>query len=121
MDKITVTTSPTESDPNGFAPDTPGAKLDKGKVQAGLLIDFALALSQVALVADFGAAKYSKGGWQEVPNGKDRYYNAFWRHLLAARHEAFDPNSELPHLSHALWNLMAVVELDHREKLLEEF
>lgn len=103
-----------ERDPNGKDPHAPGAKLDAGKVKAGVLADFALALTEVAKVGTFGAEKYTRGGWQEVPNAVERYSDAMWRHLLKARHETNDPDSGLTHLSHAAWNALAVLELIKR-------
>lgn len=100
-----------ELDPNGLDPHQPGAKLDAHKPMAGVLHDFSLALMAVAAVGDFGAKKYSRGGWQHVPNGEDRYFDAFWRHLLASRHEDLDPDSGLLHAAHQAWNALAVLEL----------
>ena len=106
-----------ESDPHGLPQHSPGAKLDSGKCVAGVLSDFALALQAVADVGDFGARKYTRGGWQSVPNAEERYFDAMWRHLLRARHEELDPDSKLPHFAHLAWNLLAVLELQGRSKL----
>jgi len=106
-----------ESDPNGKPLHTPGAKADAGKCAAGVLSDFALGLQAVADVGDFGARKYTRGGWQSVPNAEERYFDAAWRHLLKARHEELDKDSGLPHLAHLAWNLLAVLELQGRSKL----
>lgn len=115
--KVLVGTGRTpETDPNGKSLNTPGAKADAGKCAAGVLHDFALALKAVADVGDMGMRKYTRGGWQAVPNGAERYNDAMWRHLLKARHEELDPESGLPHLDHMLWNLMAVVELRERSR-----
>lgn len=103
-----------EKDPNGIGQHEPGAKLDSGKIKAGLLADFAYALSSVAEVGTFGANKYSRGGWQHVDNAVERYTDAMWRHLLKARHEPIDPDSGLPHIAHAAWNILAVMELEAR-------
>ena len=48
-----------ERDPGGIDPNTPGAKLDEGKVLAGVLGDFAYALEMVARVGTFGAVSYT--------------------------------------------------------------
>ena len=103
--------SKTEYDPNGIDQHVAGAKLDNGKMQAGVLKDFSLALMAVAEVGTFGANKYTRGGWQSVPNGIERYEDAFWRHLLAERHDPIDADSELLHVSHLCWNLLARLEL----------
>ena len=100
-----------ESDPNGVDPHDGGAKLDAGKTQAGVLSDFSLALLAVADVGTFGANKYCRGGWQEVPNGVERYTDALWRHLLKEKHNALDEDSELLHASHMAWNALARLEL----------
>lgn len=104
-----------ERDPSGKAAHEPGAKLDADKTLAGVLLDFAHALSAVADVGTFGAKRYSRGGWQSVENGQQRYLDACMRHLLAhGKGEAMDAQSGLSHLSHAAWNLLAILELDAR-------
>jgi len=103
-----------EVDPNGLDQHAPGAKLDAHKIKAGVLLDFAYALQEVAQVGHYGATKYSRGGWQHVDNGQERYMDALVRHLLASRHEPRDTESGIHHLSHAAWNLLAVVELNKR-------
>ena len=108
-----------ETDPNGLSPHDEGSKLDAGKVQASLLEDFSLALMAVAQVATYGAAKYTVGGWQQVPDGIRRYTDAEWRHRLAKRHEELDPESGLPHEFHELWNMLAKVEMKLRMKMKE--
>lgn len=107
-----------EFDPHGKRPHEPGAKMDQGKNRLGLVLgDFARALEQVGQVGTFGAAKYSPGGWVEVPNGIDRYTDAMLRHWLAhKRGERFDPETKLMHLAHAAWNMLAVLDLTLRGK-----
>lgn len=105
-----------ETDPNGFSANTPGAKLDAGKVMGGLLDDFSLALIAVAEVGSFGANKYTRGGWQTVPDGQQRYRDAMWRHLLKERHEGVDVDSGLTHIAHRAWNVLAELELMLRKQ-----
>lgn len=101
-------------DPHGTPQHAPGAKLDAGKQAASLLLDFSRALSAVAEVSSYGAVKYSRGGWQHVPDGITRYRDAEWRHLLKEREEECDPESGLPHSFHRAWNVLAVLELELR-------
>jgi hypothetical protein len=103
-----------EQDPTGRKPSDPGAKLDQGKPLAAVLMDFSHALQQVVAVGTYGANKYSRGGWVSVPDGEQRYLDAAWRHLLAAKPEGSDPDTHLDHLAHAAWNLLAVLELRHK-------
>lgn len=107
-----------ECDPTGRDAHTPGAKLDAGKVEFDLIqIDMAHALRQVARVATYGAEKYTRGGWLEVPDGRRRYTNALYRHLNAeAAGELYDPDTQLEHAAHAAWNALARLELLLRGK-----
>lgn len=104
-----------EKDPTGKSANEPGAKLDDGKILAGLLDDFAMALLAVAEVGTFGAKKYTRGGWQSVPDGIQRYRDAMWRHLLQERHESCDQDSGLLHAAHRAWNALAELELILRD------
>ncbi len=103
-----------ETDPNGTDPHAPGAKLDAGKLQAGILQQFSLALTEVMKVATFGAVKYSRGGWQSVSNGEERYSDAMMRHYLKENMEAVDPDSGFSHEAHLAWNALARLELKLR-------
>lgn len=105
-----------EVDPNGIAQHVPGAKLDAGKPDASLLLMFGRALTEVARVGTFGATKYSRGGWQHVPNGIERYTAALMRHLLAENRGVFDDESGLLHAAQVAWNALARLELMLREE-----
>jgi hypothetical protein len=106
-----------EADPTGRDPHQPGAKLDAGKSRAWLCISgFANALEAVAQVTTAGAAKYTPGGWVCVPDGQERYMDAFARHSLAmARGETHDADTGCLHHAQAAWNLLAALELQLRE------
>lgn len=97
--------------------DARGAKHDAGKARAGLMVeDFAKALAAVAHVSTMGAAKYTARSWKTVPDARDRYYDAFHRHILAAAAgEVNDPESGLPHQAHIAWNALALLELQLTE------
>lgn len=102
----------TDRDPTGLDPHDPGAKLDKGKVMAGLLFDFAEGLWSVAEVGTHGTKKYSRGGWQKVPNGEERYYDAMGRHILKEIIEGpIDADSECLHAAQIAWNALARLTL----------
>jgi hypothetical protein len=104
---------PMEADPTGRGQHEPGAKLDSGKVRAGLVMGgFARALVEVAKVGTFGAAKYTDNGWRSVPNGQQRYTDALYRHLLEeAQGLECDAGSNLLHAAHTAWNALARLEL----------
>lgn len=91
-----------------------GLKYDDGKIQAGVLLDFRNALMEVAKVGTFGVEKYARNSWRQVENGTERYTDALWRHLLAADEK--DLESDLDHMAHLAWNILAVLELKMAEK-----
>jgi len=106
-----------EKDPTGRTPHEPGAKLDEGKPRVGLVLHgFPRALSEVAKVGTFGAAKYSDNGWMDVPNGIERYTDSLYRHTLKeAEGEAIAKDFGILHAGHAAWNALARLELMLRE------
>lgn len=112
------TTNP--QDPHGLPQHVPGAKNDAGKDMASLLLGFSRALTAVAAVASYGARKYTRDGWEHVPDGITRYRDAEWRHTLQGQREMCDQESGLPHSWHRLWNCLAVLELELREEELRQ-
>lgn len=82
-------------------------KLDEGKVEYRLLP--VQALKSVAEVLTFGAVKYAPHSWRRVETY--RLLDATYRHLETVRGgELIDTESGLPHLAHAITNLMFILE-----------
>lgn len=102
-----------QHDPTGRDAHEPGAKLDGGKVLPSLTLGgFPEALGIFADIATYGATKYTRNGWQSVPDAERRYLDAMLRHLMAyLGGEMTDPESGKPHLGHVLWNVAAVLEV----------
>lgn len=100
---------------------TEGKKYDTGKNRMGLVLQgFSNALWEVGRVGTFGCQKYGEGNWQYLENGIDRYKDALFRHLFQwMRGEEIDKESGIKHLSHALWNLCAVLEFTLRQEKIE--
>lgn len=94
-----------------------GVKHDKDKLKPRLVMqDMARALQAVSAVATYGAHKYTEGGWLDVPDGRDRYTDALYRHLMTnSTDNIYDHESGLLHLAHAAWNALAILELELRE------
>lgn len=70
----------------------------------------------VAKVYTFGSKKYKPYTWQKIgcmADGTDefqRYKAALLRHLVAhEKGEFLDPESNLPHLAHVLWNAISLL------------
>lgn len=107
-----------ERDPTGRDPHTLGAKLDDGKspVYQGLFDYFPRACMAVANVSGGGAKKYAWKGWEQVPDGINRYMNAAGRHTLKLSTEGeYDPEGFL-HRAQIAWNDLAALELWLREQ-----
>ena len=109
-----------------------GVKLDNEKPRMDLVLgDFTRALEEVGKVGTFGANKYTDKGWVEVNNGIERYLSAMLRHYMKFRRgKQKDEESGLSHLSHMVWNALAVLELykrneeaikDTMDEVLEEY
>jgi hypothetical protein len=109
---------PVETDPTGRDAHAPGAKLDAGKAAYDMaLFSFPLALAAVNAVGEFGAKKYSPGGFLHVPNGQKRYLNADLRHKAKTlQGEEVDPETNELHDAHAAWCALAKLELKLRGK-----
>lgn len=95
-----------------------GFKADQGKNRLSLVIgSMARAIEEIGKVGTFGANKYTDDGWLHVSDGIRRYTDAMLRHNLAhLRGEELDQESGLPHLAHAAWCAIAVLDLNLRLK-----
>lgn len=115
---VVETAATKEADPTGRDPHQAGAKLDAGKAEFDYVLGyFPKALAAVNEVADYGAKKYTPGGWVTVPDGVKRYSNAGVRHRIARMTgESHDKDTKLLHAAHEAWNALAVLELLLKEQ-----
>ena len=109
---------PPQYDPKtvAFAP-TPktmiveGVKFDNDKPQWSLMQW--KALSQVVDVLTYGAKKYAPDNWKKVPNARQRYIDAGFRHFTAyASGEKNDSETGKSHLAHAMCCLLFLLAFD---------
>ena len=88
-----------------------GLKFDGGKPRYDLLPP--APVDNLVKVLTFGADKYAPDNWRHVDDANNRYYSALLRHVQAWRQgESLDSESNLPHLAHAMCNLVFLMELD---------
>jgi len=88
-----------------------GRKFDGGKLEYGLLPP--LALEETVKVLTFGAQKYERDNWKNVPDSKRRYFDAMQRHIWAWKQgEQNDRETGINHLAHAMCCLMFLYEHD---------
>ena len=113
-----------ESDPFGKQQGQPGAKLDSGKapVARGALHYFPRAITAVAQLSGIGAKKYSWKGWEEVPDGLNRYGDALARHELRIEGDFSkrDPDTGVLECCAVAWNSLARLELLLRQMEKED-
>lgn len=98
-----------------------GAKYDAGKLRVGLLLNgLAYELEEIAAVLTYGGEKYAAHSWQNVPEGRERYFDALGRHLLEiSKGHVLDDESGLRHVAHMACDLLFIMYLD-RHALKEE-
>jgi hypothetical protein len=90
-------------------------KDDEGKIRWSLLpLDV---IQEVIKVLMHGEKKYSAFGWKDLPNWRERYYDAAMRHITKwAQGTEIDKDSGYPHLACAICNLIFLRYLESREK-----
>lgn len=88
----------------------PGRKDDGGKLEWSLLMRGCCAgLRGVVQVLMFGKRKYAADSWQMVPDARNRYKEAIYRHLSEVEEHGFysrDGESGLPHIFHVACNAL---------------
>jgi hypothetical protein len=88
-----------------------GVKFDNDKPQWSLL-PFK-ALKEVVDVLTYGAKKYAPDNWKKVPNAKQRYIDAGFRHFTAyAAGEKLDPETGKSHIAHAICCLLYLLAFE---------
>ncbi len=95
-----------------------GVKYDNDKPQWTLL-PFK-SVTQVVEVLTYGAKKYAPDNWKKVPNARQRYIDAAFRHMSAyAAGEKLDDETGKSHLAHAMCCLLFLLAFD-LDKTLEK-
>lgn len=95
-----------------------GVKYDTNKAEYGLIP--ANALHEIAKVLTYGATKYSRDNWRQVPERERRYYDALMRHLWAIRRgEPADEETGMSHYAHAGACLLFLLEMEINTSLKE--
>jgi hypothetical protein len=87
-----------------------GTKFDQGKPRISLLSSDAII--EVAKVATMGAEKYDDHNWRKGMKWS-RLMDAAERHLLKYnKGDRIDDESNLSHLTHVAWNIMALIDYE---------
>ena len=92
-------------------------RYNDGKPKMAYILKFPKAMEAVARVKEFGAAKYFEDNWKQGKKPDSEYLNSAMRHLFAREAgEIYDQDSGCSHIGHAIWNLLAFIELNHPEE-----
>jgi hypothetical protein len=95
-----------------------GVKFDQDKLRYDLLPIYSV--EELVKVFTFGSHKYADRNWEKGMSW-GRVYAALLRHLTAFwRGEELDPESNLPHLAHVVWNAIALLEFTKTHKELDD-
>ena len=101
-----------------MAESTTGVKLDDGKLRFDLFPP--APLEQIAAVYTYGAGKYDDRNWEKGISW-GRIFAAIMRHLWKYwRGEWLDPESKLPHLAHAGWGCITLLEYANTHRELDD-
>ena len=94
--------------------DPVGVKYDNDKPQWSLMQWGAL--TEVVDVLTYGAKKYAPDNWKKVPNARQRYIDAGFRHFTAyASGEKNDSETGKSHLAHAMCCMLFLLAFDKDE------
>lgn len=85
-----------------------------GKPELSYILDLRYACEALAQVFAQGAIKYARGNWQKGGKPDEEYLDAALRHMMKAQREVYDEETGCLHYAHAVWNLMALLELNYR-------
>jgi len=92
------------------------ARYNSGKPELSYLLDFPKAVVSLARVCEYGANKYARDNWKKGGKPDAEYVDAALRHLLKYWNgERVDKESGCLHVAHAVWNMMALIELNDEE------
>ena len=94
--------------------DRRAARDNAGKVEYDYIFDFPTAVEAFCRVKEIGAAKYERDNWKAGGKPDREYISAMGRHIAEFKKgETFAGDTGCLHLAHAMWNIMALIELNY--------
>jgi len=85
-----------------------------GKAEWDYIFDFPTAMEALCRVMEVGSVKYERDDWKQGGRPDHEYISAMGRHISAFKQgDMFDPDTGCLHLAHALWNIIALIELNY--------
>jgi hypothetical protein len=96
-------------------------RFNQGKPKLSYIRLFHSAIEVFARVKEFGAAKYDDGNWRQGGKPDKEYLDSLDRHIdQFLKGEIYDEDSGCAHLGHALWNIAALIELNHPDEIIDK-
>jgi hypothetical protein len=96
-------------------------RFNEGKPGLAYILQFVNPMKAIARIMEFGAAKYDDGNWRKGGKPDKEYLDSMMRHLTYWLHgEVYDDDSGCSHLGHAIWNLLALHELNHPDEIMDD-
>ena len=87
---------------------------NSGKAPLSFVLQFPTAISAFARVKELGAIKYERDNWKKGGKPDWEYLDAALRHIVAFMSgETFAEDTGCTHLAHAMWNIMALQDLNY--------
>ncbi len=105
----------------GVVSPTAALRDNADKPELYFIYQFPTALEAFCWVKSMGAIKYDRDNWRKGGKPYHEYISACGRHLLAYAmfmlkmpgSSYYAPDTGCAHLAHAVWNLMALMDLNH--------
>jgi len=96
-------------------------RFNEGKPSLAYILQFVNPMRALARIMEFGAVKYEDGNWRKGGKPDKEYLDSMMRHLTYWIHgEVYDEDSGCSHLGHAIWNLLALHELNHPDEIMDD-
>jgi hypothetical protein len=97
------------------------ARFNQDKPSLSYILKFVNPMKAIARIMEFGAIKYEEDNWRFGGKPDREYLDSMMRHLTAwTEGEAYDQDSGCSHLGHAIWNLLALHELNHPDEVIDK-
>jgi hypothetical protein len=96
-------------------------RFNEGKPSLAYILQFVKPIEAIARIMELGAIKYDDGNWRKGGKPDSEYLNSMMRHLTEWIHgNVYDKDSGCSHLGHAIWNLLALHELNHPDEIVDD-
>lgn len=97
------------------------ARDNSGKPMLSFILQFPTAVAAFARVKELGAVKYARDNWKIGGKPDYEYLDAALRHITSFMSgETFASDTGCTHLAHAMWNIMALQDLNYEGTIVDE-